>query len=106
MTFSKLMQQWPLIIFIFFCFLAFVRFFYFTFFFARLAFYKAKPKTSYRTNAVSVIICARDEAANIAKNLPGILVQNYNSTQWWMITLTMKQNICWKKLKKNLNNCM
>ncbi len=80
MTFSKLMQQWPLLLFIFFCFLAFVRVFYFSFFFARLAFYKAKPKTSYRTNAVSVIICARDEAANIAKNLPGILVQDYSST--------------------------
>ncbi len=80
MTFTKLMQQWPLLIFIFFCFIAFVRFFYFSFFFARLAFYRAKPKTSYRTNAVSVIICARDEAANIAKNLPGILVQKYNST--------------------------
>ncbi|MCY7292718.1 MAG: glycosyltransferase [Ferruginibacter sp.] len=29
---------------------------------------------------MSVVICARDEAANLAKNLPGVLVQKYNST--------------------------
>jgi glycosyltransferase involved in cell wall biosynthesis len=80
MIFSKLIAYWPLAIFIFFCLLVFIRIFYFSFFFARLAFYKVKPKTSFRTNAVSVIICARDEAANLAKNLPGILVQEYNST--------------------------
>ncbi len=51
-----------------------------SFFFARLAFYKPKTKTSFRTNAVTVIVCARDEAANLAKNLPGLLVQEYNST--------------------------
>jgi glycosyltransferase involved in cell wall biosynthesis len=80
MIFSKLIAYWPLAIFIFFCLLVFIRIFYFSFFFARLAFYKAKPKTSFRTSAVSVIICARDEAANLAKNLPGTLVQEYNST--------------------------
>jgi glycosyltransferase involved in cell wall biosynthesis len=80
MIFSKLIAYWPLAIFIFFCLLVVIRVFYFSFFFTRLAFYKAKPKTSFRTNAVSVIICSRDEAANLAKNLPGILVQEYNST--------------------------
>jgi len=29
---------------------------------------------------VSIIICGRDEAANLAKNLPGILVQEYQTT--------------------------
>ncbi len=29
---------------------------------------------------MSVIICARDEAANLAKNLPGVLVQTYPTT--------------------------
>lgn len=29
---------------------------------------------------ISVVVCARDEAANIAHNLPGILVQNYSTT--------------------------
>jgi cellulose synthase/poly-beta-1,6-N-acetylglucosamine synthase-like glycosyltransferase len=80
MDFTKLIAHWPLALFIFFCFLVFVRLFYFSFFFARLAFYKTKPKSNSRTHAVSVIICARDEAANLAKNLPGALVQDYTST--------------------------
>ncbi len=80
MNFTNLIVHWPLAVFIFFCFLVLVRLFYFSFFFARLAFYKAKPKNHSRTHAVSVIICARDEAANLAKNLPGALVQDYNST--------------------------
>jgi glycosyltransferase involved in cell wall biosynthesis len=46
----------------------------------RLAFYKPKPKTTSQTHPVSVIICARDEAANLAKNLPGSLVQQYRTT--------------------------
>ena len=46
----------------------------------RLAFYKAKPKASSQTHPVSVIVCARDEAANLAKNLPGTLIQQYRTT--------------------------
>jgi glycosyltransferase involved in cell wall biosynthesis len=46
----------------------------------RLAFYKEKPKASSQTHPVSVIICTRDEAANLAKNLPGALVQQYRTT--------------------------
>jgi glycosyltransferase involved in cell wall biosynthesis len=46
----------------------------------RLAFYEEKPKASSQTHPVSVIICARDEAANLAKNLPGALVQQYHTT--------------------------
>jgi glycosyltransferase involved in cell wall biosynthesis len=80
MNFTKLLMHWPLVLFIFFCLLVLIRLFYFSFFFARLAFYKAKAKTNSRTHAVSVIICARDEAANLAKNLPGALVQDYDTT--------------------------
>ncbi len=80
MIFSKLLVHWPFVLFVFFIVLVVIRIFYLTFFFVRFAFYKPKPKESYRSNAVSVIICARDEAANLAKNLPGILLQNYNST--------------------------
>ena len=80
MSFSKILTHWQLLVFIFFCVLLGIRLFYFLFFFVRLAFYKAKPKSISRTNAVSVVICARDEAANLAKNLPGVLVQKYNST--------------------------
>ncbi len=80
MNFTNLLTHWPLALFIFFCLLVFIRLFYFSFFFTRLAFYKAKPKNTSRTHAVSVIICSRDEAGNLAKNLPGALVQDYNST--------------------------
>jgi cellulose synthase/poly-beta-1,6-N-acetylglucosamine synthase-like glycosyltransferase len=80
MIFPKLLSHWQLIVFLLFCVLLFIRLFYLLFFFARLAFYKAKPKTSFRTNAVTVIVCARDEAANLAKNIPGLLVQQYDST--------------------------
>jgi cellulose synthase/poly-beta-1,6-N-acetylglucosamine synthase-like glycosyltransferase len=57
-----------------------IQLFYYIFFFSRLAFYHAKEKTISQTHPVSVIICARDEAANLVKNLPGALVQHYKTT--------------------------
>jgi glycosyltransferase involved in cell wall biosynthesis len=78
--FEKIVASWPQLVFILFCILLTVRLFYVLFFFTRLAFHKTKPKESIRTNAVTVIICARDEAANLAINLPGVLVQQYSST--------------------------
>ncbi|MFZ1529602.1 MAG: glycosyltransferase [Ferruginibacter sp.] len=81
MDLPKLLQDhWRLIIFIAFCVVAFVQLFYYLFFFTRLAFHKTRPKENSQTHPVSVIVCARDEAANLASNLPGILVQNYPST--------------------------
>ena len=68
------------IIFYCFCAVAFVQIFYYLFFFSRLAFYKSSTKNISQTHPVSVIICARDEAANLAKNLPGALVQKYSTT--------------------------
>ena len=50
------------------------------FFFFSLAIYKPALKNTSHTHPVSVIICARDEAANVAKNLPGCLVQEYKTT--------------------------
>ena len=70
----------PPIIFYSFCLAAAVQLFYYLFFFSRLAFYRPKTKTVSQTHPVSVIICARDEAANLAKNLPGALVQKYRTT--------------------------
>ena len=63
-----------------FCLVIAIQLFYYLFFFSRLAFYKAPEKTSSQEYAVSVVICARDEAHNLVKNLPGILVQEYKST--------------------------
>jgi glycosyltransferase involved in cell wall biosynthesis len=53
---------------------------YYWWFFSRVAFFKPKQKEKSQQHPVTVIVCARDEAANLAHNLPGILVQTYPST--------------------------
>lgn len=72
-------QVWQ-IVFYTFCLITLIQLFYYLFFFIRLAVYKPKPRATSQTHPVSVIICARDEAANLAKNLPGALVQQYRTT--------------------------
>ena len=67
-------------IFLGFCVITFVQLFYYLFFFLRLALFKNKAKNISQTHPVSVIICSRDEAANLVKNLPGSLVQKYSTT--------------------------
>ncbi|MEO8821853.1 MAG: glycosyltransferase [Ginsengibacter sp.] len=68
------------LIFAAFCIITFIQLFYYLFFFLRLAFFQNKPANTSQTHPVSVIICARDEAANLVKNLPGALVQKYHTT--------------------------
>ncbi len=68
-----------------FCFLTFAfvtigQLFYYGWFFSRVAFYRPKKKTKSQQHPVSVIVCARDEDKNIARHLPGLLVQKYPST--------------------------
>ena len=75
-----LLLHWQLMLFALLAFFAFIQVFYNLFFFSRLAFYKSKAKTITQTHPVSVIVCARDEAANLAENLPGSLVQQYKTT--------------------------
>ncbi len=80
MDLMTLHLSWQGILFIAFCFISLIQIFYYLFFFLRLAIYKNKTRDSSQTHPVSVIICARDEAANLAKNLPGSLVQEYRTT--------------------------
>lgn len=54
--------------------------FYYACFFSRIAFYKPNTKTKTQQHPVSVVICARDEDENLARNLPGVLVQRYPSS--------------------------
>ncbi|MEO7315950.1 MAG: glycosyltransferase [Ginsengibacter sp.] len=68
------------ILFISFCIISLIQLFYYFFFFTRLAFYKKKDRNITQTHPVSVIICARDEAENLVRNLPGALVQKYSTT--------------------------
>lgn len=70
--------DWPIIAFGAFCCITLIQVIYYLYFFRRLAFYRNHPSVSYNQQPVSVIVCARDEAANLAKNLPGLLVQEFN----------------------------
>ena len=72
--------HWWQLLFYGFCLITLIQLFYYFFFFIRLAVYKPGAKLTSQTQPVSVIICARDEAANLAKNLPGSLVQQYQTT--------------------------
>ena len=63
-----------------FCSVIAIQVFYYLYFFSRLAAYKTPVKESISEHPVSVVICARDEADNLAKNLPGVLVQDYRTS--------------------------
>ena len=80
MKLTEFLMQPQNVLFAVFCIITFIQLFYYLFFFARLAFFKIKSKKVSQTHPVSVIICARDEAANLVKNLPGALVQKYRTT--------------------------
>ncbi len=63
-----------------FCAIIFIQLFYYGYFFLRLANFQQVAKENTVEHPVSVVICARDEAHNLVKNLPGVLVQNYKTT--------------------------
>jgi glycosyltransferase involved in cell wall biosynthesis len=81
MNWTLLKDHLPEIIFYFFCLITLIQVFYYSFFYSRVAFYKEKTKQQSQQHPVSVVICARDEDENIARNLPGVLVQQYPSTR-------------------------
>src|SRR4051812_34307546 len=72
--------DWTYLIFIIFCFITLIQLFYQWFFFRHVSFFKATERSQSQQHPVSIIVCARDEAANLAKNLPGVLVQTYPTT--------------------------
>lgn len=73
-------RDWPLLFFVLFCMATTIQLCYYWGLFSRLAFYRKKEKGKSQQHPVSVIVCARDEAGNLARNLPGVLVQEYPST--------------------------
>ena len=75
-----MLMSWGAIIFYGFVAVSAVQLFYYLFFFSRVAGYRAPAREHSQQHPVSVIICARDEDENLARNLPGILVQNYRTT--------------------------
>ena len=72
--------NWPLIVFIVFCILTFVQLVYYWGLFSRLAFFRQADRKRSQQHPVSIIVCARDEAPNLARNLPGLLAQTYKSS--------------------------
>lgn len=79
LSFLKNIDWWQIAFFAF-ATVTVIQIFYYLWFFSRVAFYKTKKKTRSQHHPVSVIVCARDEDENIARNLPGVLVQSYPST--------------------------
>ena len=68
------------IVFIGFCIITGIQILYYLAFFSRIAFFKTKSRDKSQQHPVSVVICARDEDENLARNLPGVLVQSYPSS--------------------------
>jgi glycosyltransferase involved in cell wall biosynthesis len=71
---------WREILFYSFCLITLIQLFYYVWFFRRVAFFRPRPKQQSQQHPVSVVICARDEAFNLTRNLPGVLVQTYPTT--------------------------
>ena len=80
MDFQQLNLNWGMISLVLFSLVSFIQLLYYWGIFSRLAFFKPKEKEQSQTHPVSVIICARDEAGNLARNLPGVLFQQYPSS--------------------------
>ncbi len=80
MNLMQLLMHWPMLLFALFCLVTLLQLCYYWGIFSRLAFYRKPPKGTTLQHPVSVIVCARDEAPNLARNLPGLLVQKYPST--------------------------
>jgi len=99
-----------LIVFVAFCAITAIQLFYYLFFFNRVASHSAVERRSSIEQPVSVVICARDEAANLTKNLPGILVQDYRTTHEIIVVNDNSQDETkylldeFKKSFKSLNN--
>lgn len=51
--------------------------FYYFYFFARLVFFKPRPRKMMQQHPVSIVVCGKDEARNFAKNIPGLIFQEY-----------------------------
>jgi cellulose synthase/poly-beta-1,6-N-acetylglucosamine synthase-like glycosyltransferase len=75
-----MLMRWEAFLFSGFVVVTCLQLFYYLRFFRKVAFYKPLERPQSQQHPVSVIICARDEDENLARNLPGILVQEYANT--------------------------
>ncbi len=74
-----MIHWWQAILYIF-CLVTLIQLFYYLYFFLRLASHKIYTENKLLAQPVSVIICARNEVANLKNNLPGVLTQEYTAT--------------------------
>ncbi|HSB93635.1 MAG TPA: glycosyltransferase [Flavitalea sp.] len=80
MDLSKLFLHWWQLVFYAFCLVTLIQLIYYWALFARVPKYRKSEKQQSQQHPVSVVVCARDEAPNLARNLPGLLAQSYPST--------------------------
>lgn len=78
--FAPMLMSWGFYLFAALVVVTLVQLFYYLYFFRRVAYYRPKEKEQSQQHPVSVIICARDEDENLARHLPGVLVQEYLTT--------------------------
>lgn len=76
-----LMIDWREVLFYTFGGISLIQIFYYSWFFSRVAFFRKRTREKHQQHPVSVVICARDEDENLARNLPGVLVQQYPSSK-------------------------
>lgn len=72
--------HWREVVFYSFSLVIVIQLFYYLYFFRRLAFFVPSVKEQSQQHPVSVVVCARDAVSQLAKNLPGVLVQTYPTT--------------------------
>lgn len=73
-------MTWSLLVFCVFAAATLIQILYYLVYFERVASYQPPVAEHSQTHPVSVIICSRDEDENLARNLPGVLVQEYPTT--------------------------
>lgn len=82
---SWLADNWSQLFFGAFCLIVLIQLFYHLFFYSRVGNYRKKEKSKSQTHPVSIIICTRDNADYIERNLPGILVQKFSTSHEVMV---------------------
>lgn len=80
MDLSSLFVYWWQPVFYVFCLVTLIQLIYYWSIFNRVGSFRPADRTKSQQHPVSIVVCARDEAANLARNLPGLLAQTYPTT--------------------------
>ena len=77
-----------------------IQIFYYLYFFRRLAFFSKQEKNKSQQHPVSVVISAKNEAAELSRNLPGVLVQTYRTTHEVIVVNHKSSDETWYLLEE------